>query len=189
MSRETESEGCEPKLTTRGSVEGWAFFRSALAADLERNSSDLRAKTLLTLFRVTQLAMGDLRSPRIVSYPLVAFYRFVSEIVFGVELRPKVRVGPGLAVHHGYGLVVNNDTVIGRGVTLRHGVTLGHKISGGRSPIIEDGVEFGANACAVGDIRIGHNSKVGPGVVVTRSVEPNTTLYPAVPAEKKAVRN
>ena len=172
-------------LTTRESAEGWRFFTNAVAADFQKNPSDLRARTLLVFFRFTQLAMGDLRSPRKLSYPIVALYRFFSEVVLGMELRPKVRVGPGLAVHHGYGLVVNNDAVIGSGVTLRHGVTLGHKTVGGGSPIIENGVEFGANACAVGDIRIGHDSKIGPGVVVTRSVDPCTTLYPPVPVEKK----
>ncbi|WP_081724827.1 serine acetyltransferase [Gordonia alkanivorans] len=187
MTRERSREG-SPRLTVRGSAEGLRFFRMALSADLKSNPSDLRSRALLAFFRFTQLAMGDLRSPRKLSYPIVALYRFFSEVILGVELRPKVHVGPGLAVHHGYGLVVNNDATIGSGVTLRHGVTIGHKTAGGGSPIIEDGVEFGANSCAIGEIRIGYGSKIGPGVVVTRSVEPCTTLYPPSPVNRQEAR-
>lgn len=173
-------------LSVREDYEGWRFFRHAVASDWKANANDYKARTLLVAFRTTQLAMGSLDNPRKASYPVVVLYRLLSELVLSVELRPRVKVGPGLAIYHGFGLVVNNDAVIGANVCLRHGVTIGHRRAGGESPTLHDNVELGASACVIGPIHIGSGSKIGPncvvvddvpaGAVVTLAHEPRITL-------------
>lgn len=155
------------------------FEQSSLAsitADWRVNRREYRALAALTLFRMTQRAMGSLERPRVASYVLIIAYRLFTEFLLGMELRPKTAVGPGLTIHHGYGLVVNDRAIIGAGVILRHGVTIGHKVPGGASPVIEDGVEIGAGAIVLGDIVVGRGAIIGAGSVVTTSVPPGAIV-------------
>lgn len=85
----------------------------------------------------------------------------------------------GLALTHGWGLVVNPEATIGRNVTLMHGVTLGRSdrisASGERSsrfPTLEDEVWVGPHAIIVGGVTIGRGSRIGGGAFVTESVPP-----------------
>jgi len=100
----------------------------------------------------------------------------MTEICLGFELRPKTRIGPGLAIHHGYGLVVNDGTWIGAGVTLRHGVTIGHSEIGGRCPVIMDRVDIGSSSILLGDISIAADAKIGAGAVVIKDVGRGRTV-------------
>ena len=104
------SEQTYGSLTVRGDYEGLNYFRRAVIADWRANKRDLKARVLLLSFRITQLAMGSLTHPRKISYPLVALYRIFTELTFSVELRPRVRVGPGLIIYHGFGLVAVSYT-------------------------------------------------------------------------------
>ena len=86
-------------------------------------------------------------------------------------------IGPGLAITHGWGLVVSPGACIGANCTLFHGATLGRKDdidpSGRRSsgyPVIEDEVWIGAHAVVIGAITIGRGARVAAGAVVTRDV-------------------
>ena len=87
--------------------------------------------------------------------------------------------GEGLALTHGFGLVVNPCAQIGNNVTLFHGVTLGRRdrISheGERLteyPTLEDDVWVGPHATIVGGVIIGRGSRIAGGAFVTRSVPP-----------------
>lgn len=139
-------------------------------ADRRANPRDPKAQFGLLVLRVCQWLMRDNTRPRKISLPFIALYRVISEIAFGFELRPKTVIGPGLTIYHGFGLVVNDHSVIGSGVILRNGVVIGNKVPGGPCPTIEDGVEIGANAVIIGGVRIGRNSKIGAGSVVTKDV-------------------
>ncbi|MFT6221654.1 MAG: serine O-acetyltransferase, partial [Candidatus Endobugula sp.] len=44
-------------------------------------------------------------------------------------------------------------------------------------PTIESGVNIGAGAVIVGDIVIGHHSKIAPNTVVIESVPPFSTVF------------
>lgn len=137
-----------------------------LFQDWDANSKDPKSRTLLLFFRMAQWSnRGERRS-----YLVEGAYRLFSEILLGTELRPKTEVGPGLTVHHGFGLVVNDHTKIGRNVVLRNGVVIGNKVANGPCPILEDNVEVGANAVILGDVTVGHNAIIGAGAVVTKNV-------------------
>ena len=155
---------------------------SLIVEDWRANPRDHKARFVLLGFRLAQAALSSRSIPRPLKFLAVASYRFVTEWILGIELRPKTVVGGGLRLYHGVGIVVNDHTVLGRNVILRHGVTLGHARPGGGCPVVEDGVEFGAGAIVLGDIRLGVNAVVGAGAVVTRDV-PSNSLAVGNPAQ------
>ena len=94
-----------------------------------------------------------------------------------IDLRWNVDAGVGLAITHGWGLVVSPGTRIGRNVTLFHGATLGRSdrltSTGVRTtgfPVIEDAVWIGPHAVIVGDVRISEGSRIAAGAFVTEDV-------------------
>jgi serine O-acetyltransferase len=107
--------------------------------------------------------------------------RLVSHIsrgLTGIEIHPGASIGEGFFIDHGMGVVIGETAEIGNNVTLYHGVTLGGTTwnKGKRHPTIEDNVIVGAGAAILGNIRVGHNSKIGSGSVVNREVPPNSTV-------------
>jgi serine O-acetyltransferase len=96
----------------------------------------------------------------------------------GMDLPVSLTVAPGLAITHGWGLVVAPGTVIGRNVTLFHGVTLGTRDriddAGTRTnlgvPTIEDEVWIGPGACVLGPVHVGRGARIGAGAIVISDV-------------------
>jgi serine O-acetyltransferase len=96
----------------------------------------------------------------------------------GIEIHPAAKIGPGLFIDHGMGVVIGETAEIGRNVTLYQGVTLGGTgfQCGKRHPTIEDNVTIGSGAKLLGPLTVGHGSKVGANTVVVNDVPPNTTV-------------
>ena len=110
-----------------------------LREDLLANRGNTKVSFICVWFRLAHaFATGGLLL-RILGIPVVAGYKLVINWLLGVDLDCHTRVGPGLTVYHGQGLVVNRSAVIGRGVVLRHATTIGHWREGGGSPKIGDG--------------------------------------------------
>jgi indole-3-glycerol phosphate synthase len=74
--------------------------------------------------------------------------------------------------------VVGETAEVADNVTILHQVTLGGtgKEHGKRHPTVEEGVLLSAGSKVLGDIVIGHDSKIGAGSVVVRSVDPESTV-------------
>ena len=96
-----------------------------------------------------------------------------------MDLPWHTQIGGGIALTHGWGLVVSSGAKIGNNVTLFHGVTLGRRdrISpdGTRRigyPILEDEVWVGPHAVIVGEVTIGRGSRIAAGSFVTESIPP-----------------
>ncbi len=96
----------------------------------------------------------------------------------GIEIHPGAKIGEGLFIDHGDGVVIGETAEIGDNVTIYQGVTLGGtgKETGKRHPNIGNGVTIGAGAKVLGPITIGDNSKVGAGAIVLKDVPPNCTV-------------
>ena len=107
----------------------------------------------------------------------------VSE-VFAVDIHPAARMGKGILIDHGTGVVIGETAVVGDDVSLLHEVTLGGtgKESGDRHPKVGNGVMIGAGAKILGNVRIGNGSKIAAGSVVLREVPPHATVA-GVPAK------
>jgi serine O-acetyltransferase len=107
----------------------------------------------------------------------------VSE-VFAVDIHPAARMGKGILIDHGTGVVIGETAVVGDDVSLLHEVTLGGtgKECGDRHPKVGNGVMIGAGAKILGNVRIGNGSKVAAGSVVLHEVPPHATVA-GVPAK------
>src|SRR5580700_2121970 len=103
--------------------------------------------------------------------------------IFDVDLNPAARIGKGVFLDHASGLVVGETTVIEDDVSILQGVTLGGtgKEIGDRHPKIRRGVLIGAGAKVLGNIEVGHCSRVAAGSVVLAPV-PNNKTVAGVPA-------
>ena len=106
-----------------------------------------------------------------------------SSSVFQTDINPAARIGKGIFLDHATGFVVGETAVIEDDVSILHAVTLGGtgKAGGDRHPKIRHGVLIGAGAKILGNIEIGHCSKVAAGSVVLSAVPHNKTVA-GVPA-------
>ena len=107
--------------------------------------------------------------------------RFLSQaarLLTGIEIHPAAQIGERLFIDHGMGVVIGETTIIGDEVTIYQGVTLGGtgKEKGKRHPTIGNQVVIGAGARVLGNIEIGHNSRIGAGSVILRSVPDDSTV-------------
>jgi serine O-acetyltransferase len=107
----------------------------------------------------------------------------ISEI-FGVDIHPAAKIGKGIMIDHAHSIVIGETAVVGDNVSMLHSVTLGGtgKEEEDRHPKIEDGVLIGAGAKVLGNIRIGHCSRIAAGSVVLQEVPPCKTVA-GVPAK------
>lgn len=113
------------------------------------------------------------------NYKLLA--RFVSQFtkfLTGIEIHPAAKIGSGVFIDHGEGVVIGETAEIGNNVVLYQGVTLGGtgKDRGKRHPTIEDGVMISAGAKVLGPFTVGKNAKIGAGSIVLKPVPPNATV-------------
>ncbi len=106
----------------------------------------------------------------------------ISEM-FGVDIHPAARVGQGVMIDHAHSIVIGETAVVGDNVSMLHSVTLGGtgKEDGDRHPKIGDGVMIGAGAKVLGNITVGHCSRIAAGSVVLQDVPPMKTVA-GVPA-------
>jgi serine O-acetyltransferase len=103
--------------------------------------------------------------------------------VFGVDIHPAARIGSGIFIDHGTGVVIGETAVLDDDVSMLHEVTLGGtgKHGGDRHPKVRRGVLISAGAKVLGNVVIGEGAKIGAGSVVLRDVPPHTTAV-GVPA-------
>ncbi|MBO8169295.1 MAG: serine O-acetyltransferase [Thermoanaerobacteraceae bacterium] len=96
----------------------------------------------------------------------------------GIEIHPGAKIGEGVFIDHGMGVVIGETAEVGNNVTLYQGVTLGGtgKEKGKRHPTVKDNVVISTGAKVLGSITIGNNVKIGAGSVVLRDVPDNCTV-------------
>jgi serine O-acetyltransferase len=106
------------------------------------------------------------------------FVSHVSRFATGIEIHPAARIGRGVFIDHGMGIVIGETAEIGNNVSLLQGVTLGGTSTKRekRHPTLCDNVTVGSGAKIIGAITIGENSRVGAGSVVVRDVPPNAVV-------------
>ncbi|EHP49520.1 MAG: serine O-acetyltransferase EpsC [Clostridium perfringens] len=101
----------------------------------------------------------------------------------GIEIHPGAKIGKGLFIDHGMGVVIGETAEIGDNVTIYHGVTLGGtgKDKGKRHPTIGNNVIIGCGAKILGPISIGDGAKIGANSVVLKNVPKEKTAV-GIPA-------
>lgn len=107
--------------------------------------------------------------------------RFLSQIsrfLTGIEIHPGAKIGEGLFIDHGSGVVIGETAELGDNITIYQGVTLGGtgKEKGKRHPTIGNNVVISTGAKVLGSFTVGDNVKIGAGSVVLKSVPSNCTV-------------
>ena len=92
---------------------------------------------------------------------------------YGIQISPFMKLGKGLYIGHGVGIIVHPYTEIGDNCNISQFLTIGSNHS---TPAkIGNNVYIGPNVCIVEDVMIGDNVKIGAGTVVIKDIPSNST--------------
>jgi len=116
-------------------------------------------------------------------YDLAFFIQMRTSEIFGIDIHPAAKIGKGIMIDHAHSIVIGETAVVGDNVSMLHSVTLGGtgKQEEDRHPKIADGVLIGAGAKVLGNIHVGHCSRIAAGSVVLADV-PDCKTVAGVPA-------
>ena len=164
------------------------FFDSIklINKDFKRNKKNYKSLIVLLLFRIASFFQFSNKNLVLflLGIPFLIFYRITIEWILGLEIPAGCKIGGGIIIDHGQGLVINRNVVIGENCRLRNSTTIGIKMGNDgnyKSPIIGDNVDIGANVVIIGEIEVGNNVVIGAGSVVTKSI-PNNSVVVGNPA-------
>ena len=117
-------------------------------------------------------------------HDLAYFFQMRVSEIFGVDIHPAARIGRGIMIDHAHSIVIGETAVVGDNVSMLHSVTLGGtgKEEEDRHPKIGDGVLIGAGAKVLGNIKVGHCSRIAAGSVVLQDV-PDCKTVAGIPAK------
>jgi len=149
---------------------------AGILQDWEANRGSWKSKLVLVLYRAAQAVHRQPAPLRWLGLPVVLAYVIGVEWLMGIELNLASRIGPGLRLYHGYGLVVHRSAVLGRNCALRHCTTIGMKNEPDDCPVIGDNVEIGSNTVLMGRIHVGDGAVIGAGSVVVKDVPPGDVV-------------
>jgi serine O-acetyltransferase len=115
--------------------------------------------------------------------PLALYLQNRISTVLAVDIHPAARLGRGIMIDHGTGVVIGETSVVENDVSILQDVTLGGtgKETGDRHPKVREGAMIGAGAKVLGNIEVGRGARVAAGSVVLQAVPPCTTVA-GVPA-------
>jgi serine O-acetyltransferase len=102
----------------------------------------------------------------------------MARFLTGIEIHPGARLGRRVFIDHGMGVVIGETAEVGDDCLIYQGVTLGGTSlsRGKRHPTLEDHVVLGSGAKVLGNIVLGHHTRVGSGSVVIKSSPPRSTI-------------
>ncbi len=146
----------------KGYLQAFMFFKGFLSLQIHRVAHKLWSEGRLTMAHFLQSRVSEL---------------------FQIDINPAARIGTGVFLDHGTGIVIGETAVVGDDVSILQGVTLGGTGAerGDRHPKIGKGVLLGAGANVLGNIQIGDYAKIASGSVVLKPVPPHCTAA-GVPA-------
>jgi len=109
---------------------------------------------------------------------LARFFSQLARFFTGIEIHPGAKIGKGVFIDHGMGVVIGETCIIGDDVLIYHGVTLGGtgKEKGPRHPVIGNNVVIGAGTTILGRVNIGANAKIGSNTVVMQDIPEGSTV-------------
>ena len=126
-------------------------------------------------------------------HTLALFIQSRASEVYGIDIHPAAKIGKGVMIDHGTGVVIGETSVVEDNVSIFQGVTLGGtgKQSGDRHPKVREGVLLSAGAKVLGNVEVGKNAKVAAGSVVLSDVKEGTTVagIPAIEVGKSGQKS
>src|SRR4028119_710490 len=108
--------------------------------------------------------------PRLISH--------LTRFLTGIEIHPGAKIGKGVFIDHGMGVVIGETAIVGDYALIYQGATIGGtgKEIGKRHPTLGENVVVGAGAKVLGNIQVGNNVRIGAGSVVLRDVPSDCTV-------------
>ncbi len=157
------------------------FFRSEIRAVFERDPAAKNIFEVILLYSGLHAIVTYRVSHALYLAKLPILPRLISQLsrfFTGIEIHPGAKIGKGLFIDHGMGVVIGETSVIGDNVTLFQGATLGGtgKEKGKRHPTLGNDVVVGAGAKILGNIKIGDNVAIGANAVVVKDVPSDSTV-------------
>ena len=111
----------------------------------------------------------------------------VSRFFTLIEIHPGAKLGKGILIDHGTGVVIGETAIVGDDCTIYQGVTLGGvgTMQGKRHPTLGKNVTVGAGAKILGSFEVGDNSKIAANAVLLKPIGTNVTAegIPARPVK------
>lgn len=161
-------------------------IREDIAAIKERDPAARNSVEVLLLYPGLHALI--LHRPAHWLYKKKAFFpaRLISQFsrfLTGIEIHPGAKIGRGVLIDHGSGVVIGETAEVGNNCTIYQGVTLGGtgKDTGKRHPTIGNDVLIGSGAKVLGPFSIGDGSKIASNAVVLKPIPPGCTAV-GVPA-------
>lgn len=157
------------------------YLKSYVTAAMEKDPAATSKILVLFTYPGVKALMWHRPANWLYRHKMKFFARVISQNVrfwTGIEIHPGAKIGKGVFIDHGAGVVIGETAEIGDNVTLYQGVTLGGtgKDVGKRHPTIEDNVVIAAGAKILGPFTVGKGSKIGAGSVVLKPVPENCTV-------------
>lgn len=165
----------------------FANLRYDLHSIRQRDPAARSCVEIFLLYPGVHAVMWHRLAHRLQTHKLYFLARLISQLVrffTGIEIHPGAKIGKGLMIDHGSGVVIGETTVIGDDCTIYQGVTLGGtgKEIGKRHPTLGDHVIVGSGARVLGPFTVGDHAKIASNAVVLREVPPHATAV-GVPAK------
>ncbi len=159
----------------------FSYLREEIKAVFERDPAARSVWEVILCYPGFHALLAHRVAHWLYRHRLFLLARLISQVVrffTGIEIHPGAKIGKGVFIDHGMGVVIGETTEIGDYVTIYQGVTLGGtgKEKGKRHPTVGNNVIIAAGAKVLGSITIGDNAKIGAGAVVIKPVPPNSTV-------------
>jgi serine O-acetyltransferase len=171
-------------------------FKADLNAYLERDPAARNKLEIFFLYSGYKAVRSHRRAYWYYNHNLKFLARYISQRSrhkTGIEIHPAAKIGKGLVIDHGMGVVIGETTEIGDNCTIYQGVTLGGtgKDTGKRHPTIGNNVLVGAGAKVLGPFKVGDNARIAANAVVLTEIPENSTAVgvPARVVKVNGVRN
>ncbi len=171
-------------------------FKADLNAYLERDPAARNKFEIFFLYSGYKAVRSHRRAYWFYHHNMKFIARFISQRSrhkTGIEIHPAAKIGKGLVIDHGMGVVIGETTEIGDDCTIYQGVTLGGtgKDTGKRHPTIGNNVLVGAGAKVLGPFTVGDNARIAANAVVLSAIPPNSTAVgvPARVVKVNGIRN
>jgi|SRR5476649_665859 len=127
----------------------------------------IKSRLIIFLYRLSSIFYSKNKNPLKYFFIIfVVFYYFAVEVIWGIEIKPKTKIGWGFLIYHPTAIIINPGAIIGRDFIIRHGITIGNKYNRvtnqeSKCPVIGNNVELGAYAMILGGVVIGDHCTIG----------------------------
>lgn len=172
------------------------IFKADLNAYLERDPAARNKLEIFLLYSGYKAVRSHRRAYWFYHHNMKFIARYISQRSrhkTGIEIHPAAKIGKGLVIDHGMGVVIGETAEVGDNCTIYQGVTLGGtgKDTGKRHPTIGNNVLVGAGAKVLGPFKVGDNARIAANAVVLSEVPENSTAVgvPARVVKVNGIRN